>query len=229
MLTLAIDCATKTIGLALLDEEEVQAELYLRPGSHHSAVLLSALDQLFTLTGRTLEEVDLLACTVGPGSFTGLRIGVSTVKGMALAMSKPVVGVSTLEALAMNAFEAHGLVCTLLDAGHHQVYAGLYRMGPDGIPQATRPETLTDVIHFLNGLGREEIVFLGDGAARHREFIGQSRRGLLCGGGRQRLLGSSVGLIGLRRYRNGSVLDTLAFTPKYLRPSEAEMNRAGAD
>jgi tRNA threonylcarbamoyladenosine biosynthesis protein TsaB len=229
MLTLAIECATKSIGLALLEEEDIRAEIYLRSERHHSEVLLSAIDQLLILTGKTLAEVDLLACTVGPGSFTGLRIGVSTVKGLALAMSKPVVGVSTLEALAMNVSPTSGLICPLIDAGNNQVYVGLFRIGPNGVPQAVASERLIDITRFLKDLDQEEIFFLGDGAVRHEELIGRVHRGIVCGNGQQKLLGSSVGLIGLRRYRSGSVLDTLTFTPRYLRLSEAEINRAGAD
>jgi tRNA threonylcarbamoyladenosine biosynthesis protein TsaB len=229
MLTLAIECATKSIGLALLEEEDIRAELYLRSERHHTEVLLSAIDQLLILTGKTLAEVDLLACTVGPGSFTGLRIGVSTVKGLALAMSKPVVGVSTLEALAMNVVPTSGLICPLLDAGNNQVYAGLFRIEPSGIPQVVKSEKLIDITRFLRDLDQEEIVFLGDGAVRHEGLIDKTRRGIVCGSGQQKLRGSAVGLIGLRRYRSGSVLDTLTFTPRYLRLSEAEINRAGAD
>jgi tRNA threonylcarbamoyladenosine biosynthesis protein TsaB len=230
MLTLAIECATKTIGLAILDEEDIRAELYLNSGRHHTEVLLTALEQLFLLTGRTPEEVDLLACTVGPGSFTGLRIGVSTVKGLALAMSRPVVGVSTLEALAMNAASSPGLICPMLDAGKNQVYTGLFRMGPDGLPQAVTSEKLIDIAMFLKDLDQEETVFLGDGAVHHEKLIGKTLkdRVIVCGRNQQKLLGSAVGLIGLHRYRNGSVLDTLTFTPRYLRLSEAETN-AGFD
>jgi tRNA threonylcarbamoyladenosine biosynthesis protein TsaB len=224
MLTLAIECATKTIGLAILDEEDIRAELYLSPQRHHSEVLLTALEQLFLLTGKTPEEVDLLACTVGPGSFTGLRIGVSTVKGLALAMSRPVVGVSTLEALAMNAVSSPGLICPMLDAGKNQVYTGLFRMGPDGLPQAATSEKLIDIAMFLKNLDQEEIVFLGDGAVRHEKLISKTHRGMVCGRSQQKLLGSAVGLIGLHRYRNGSILDTLTFTPRYLRLSKAETN-----
>jgi len=228
MLTLAIECATKTIGLALLEEEKILADIYLHSGKHHSEVLLSALDQMFVLAGKTLEEVGLLACTVGPGSFTGLRIGVSTVKGLALAMSTPVVGVSTLEALAMNVVTS-GLICPLIDAGNNQVYAGLFKIGPIGVPHAVASEKLIEIACFLKHLDREEVFFLGDGAMRHADLIGRTNRGVVCGTGQQRLLGSAVGLIGLHKYRNGIILDPIAFTPSYLRLSEAEINRTEAD
>ncbi len=226
MLTLALECATKTIGIALLDEEDVRAEIYLNSGRHHAEVLLPALDRLFLLTGLTPADVDLLACTVGPGSFTGLRIGVSTVKGLALATGKPVVGVSTLEVLAMNAIPSSRLICPMLDARKNQVYTGLYRMGPDTLPIAVRPEELADVAQFLRKLDQEEIIFLGEGAIRHEKLIRESGKGrtLLLESSQQRLMASAVGLIGLRRYRSGDIVDALTLTPRYLRLSEAETN-----
>jgi tRNA threonylcarbamoyladenosine biosynthesis protein TsaB len=224
MFTLAIECATKSIGLALLDEGNVRAELYLRLERHHAEVLLPALDKLFIIAGLTLGCVDLLACTIGPGSFTGLRIGTSTIKGLALATGKPVVGISTLETLAMNALPSPHLVCPMLDARKNQIYAGLYRIGPDGLPAAERPDTLTDAPNLLQGLDEAQIVFLGDGALRHEELIRETLKGraILCGSSHQRLMASAVGLIGLRQYRIGTIMNPLTFTPTYLRLSEAE-------
>lgn len=225
MRTLAIECATKSIGLALLDGERVGAELYLHPDRHHSEILLAALQQLLTLAGTSLWEVELIACSVGPGSFTGLRIGVSTVKGLALAMSVPVAGVSTLETLAMNAAVSADLICPLLDAGKSQVYAGLFRMDTDGLPEAATEERLVDIGALLKDLDRKEVLFLGDGAVRHGQQIREACRSFACSPGHQRLMGSAVGRIGLHRFRRGGVLDTAYFTPRYLRPSEAECSK----
>ena len=159
----------------------------------------------------------------GPRIVYGLRIGVSTVKGLALAMATPVVGVSTLEALAMNAVLSHGLICPMLDAGRNQVYTGLFSIGPEGVPQAVTSERLVDVALFLKGLDQEEIVFLGDGAVRHEKLISKTQRRYCVRKRSAKAAGSAVGLIGLHRYRNGSVLNTLTFTPRYLRLSEAEI------
>ncbi|MCG6538214.1 MAG: tRNA (adenosine(37)-N6)-threonylcarbamoyltransferase complex dimerization subunit type 1 TsaB, partial [Syntrophales bacterium LBB04] len=221
MLTLAIECATKTVGLALLHDDDVHAEMYLRLGRHHAEVLLPALEQLFLLTGFTPASVDLFVCTLGPGSFTGLRIGVSTVKGLALATGKPIGGVSTLEALAMNAFPSPNLICPMLDARKNQVYAGLYRMGSDALPKAVNPEKLTDITAFLKEIDREEVVFVGDGAIRYENLIRDTMKGraIVCGSGQHNLMASAVGLIGLHRYRTGNILETLTFTPRYLRVS----------
>jgi tRNA threonylcarbamoyladenosine biosynthesis protein TsaB len=231
MLTLAIETATKTVGLAVLREEEVLAELHLNLGRHHAEILLPALEKLCLLTGADPTRVDLFACTVGPGSFTGVRIGVSTVKGLALAAGKPIAGVSTLEALAMNAAPCPNLICPMLDARKNEVYAGLYRVRKDGLPEAAGAERLVDVKTLLSDLEGEEVIFLGDGAVRYEKLIGERFPGRCLLDHHDRLhhlRASVVGLIGLRRYRSGDYLDPLTVAPKYLRLSEAEMNQGVA-
>jgi tRNA threonylcarbamoyladenosine biosynthesis protein TsaB len=224
MITLAIECATETVGLALLEGEEILAEIYLGPGRHHAEVLLPALEKLLLLSEIPMEKIDLLACTTGPGSFTGVRMGVSTVKGLALAIGKPIVGVSTLETLAMNAFPTSGLVCPLLDARRGQVYAGLYRMGPDGFPEIVTLERLTDIVQLLRDLPVDEVEWIGDGAVRYRDRILESRPGRCVpyGSRQHRLHASAVGMMGIHRYSQGRGEDPLTFSPKYLRLSEAE-------
>jgi tRNA threonylcarbamoyladenosine biosynthesis protein TsaB len=229
MITLAIECATDTVGLALLRGEEILADFYLGPGRHHAEVLLPALEKLLVLTGITLEQIDLLVCTTGPGSFTGVRIGVSTVKGLALASGKPIIGVSTLEALAMNAFPSPGLISPLLDARRDQVYAGLYRLGPDGLPEIVMPDRLTDIEQWMSDLPGDEVDWVGDGALRYRDRILASRPGRcdVAGSGRHQLHASAVALIGIHRYSQGQSEDPLTFSPRYLRLSEAEFKARG--
>lgn len=220
MITLAIECATQTVGIALLDQKKILAEVYLDAGGGHAEVLLPALEKLFLMTGLTTERIDLLACTIGPGSFTGVRIGVSTIKGLAIAMGKPIVGVSTLEALAMNVFPARRLICPLLDARKNQVYAGLYRMGPDGLPEAVAPDRLTDIELLVHSLAAEEVDFVGEAAVLYQKQICQEGAGgfALQAGRCRRLYASAVGLIGLHRYQCGQSEDPLTFSPSYLRP-----------
>jgi tRNA threonylcarbamoyladenosine biosynthesis protein TsaB len=224
MITLAMNCATKSVGLALLKKEEILAEVYIGPGRHHAEILLPALEKLLFLTGITVEEIDLFVCTAGPGSFTGVRTGVSTVKGLALATGRPIVPVSTLEALAMNAFSSTGLICPLLDARRDQVYAGLYRMAPDGFPEIVMPDRLTDIALWMRDLPDGEIDWIGDGALQYRDRILESRPGRFdsAESGRHRLQAWTVGLIGIHRYSQGLAEDPLTFSPKYLRLSAAE-------
>jgi tRNA threonylcarbamoyladenosine biosynthesis protein TsaB len=231
MRTLAIETATKTIGLALLEEEKLLAELYLDLGRHHAEILFPALDQLFRIAGQGLERIDLLACSVGPGSFTGVRIGVSSIKGLALATGKPVVGVSTLEALAMNAGNVGQGICPMLDARKDQVYCGLYRAGKDGLPEPVMRERLADVDAWLGAMVSEEILFLGDGALRYEERIRErfSGRYRLGQGAQHHPRPSAVGLIARSRYREGKISDPLTLAPQYLRLSEAETRRGDED
>jgi tRNA threonylcarbamoyladenosine biosynthesis protein TsaB len=226
MITLAIECATQTVGIAFLDQKKILAELYLDTGGGHAEVLLPALAKLLLLTGLTTERIDLLVCTTGPGSFTGVRIGVSTIKGLALATGKPIVGVSTLEALAMNVFPSRKLICPLLDARKNQVYAGLYRVGPDGYPEAVAPDRLTDIESLVKTLVAEEVDFVGEAAVLYQQqiFEGRARGSALQTCRCCRLNASAVGLIGLHRYQHGRIEDPLTFSPRYLRLSEAENN-----
>jgi len=221
MITLAIECATRTVGIAFLDQQKILAEVYLDAGGRHTEVLLPALEKLFLLTGLTVERVDLLVCTTGPGSFTGVRIGVSTIKGLALATGKPIIGVSTLEALAMNVFPSRKLICPLLDARKNQVYAGLYRMGPDGLPEAVAPDRLTDIGFLLKTLAAEEVDFTGEAAVLYQKQICEEGApgSALKTCHFSRLNASSVGLIGFYRYQHGRVEDSLTFSPSYLRPT----------
>lgn len=225
MVTLAIECATKTASVALLAAEEVIGEIYIGVGRHHAEVLLPALESLLALTGMTVKDVDLLACTTGPGSFTGVRIGIGTVKGVALAAGKPIVGVSTLEALAMNLRLSHRVICPLLDARRNQVYAGLYRIGDDGLPQSVVPDHLDDIETVLQKLPAEDVDFIGDGALRYRENIraGAPAANIINDPRLHNPSALSLGLIAIRRYqRQRLVDDPLSLLPTYLRLSEAE-------
>lgn len=224
MLTLAIECATRTLGMAFLDQKKILAEIYLDTGGHHTEVLLPTLEKLFLMAGLAMEQIDLLVCSTGPGSFTGVRIGVATIKGLAFATGKPIVGVSTLEALAMNLHPSGRLICPLLDARKNQVYAGLYRIGPEGVPEAVGPDRLTDIESLVKALAAEEVDFVGEAAIFYQQRIceGESRGSLLKSCHFCRLNASAVGLIGLHRYRLGQIEDPVTFSPNYVRLSEAE-------
>jgi tRNA threonylcarbamoyladenosine biosynthesis protein TsaB len=144
----ALDCATPTVSLALLDDEKVLGELYLDLGRHHAETLLPAAERLLSLVGGSWGKVDLLACTVGPGSFTGVRIGISTIKGLSLATDKPIAAVTTLEALAQNGTPGASWICPLVDARKSQVYTALYRPG-EGNPVLATPPRLTAIDSLL--------------------------------------------------------------------------------
>jgi len=224
---LALDTATRTVSAALLLDDRVLAEGYADLGRHHAVVLLPFVEFILDLAGVAFEEVDLLAGTGGPGSFTGLRIGASTLKGFALATGKPIVPVSTLEALAMNAAGSGLPVCPLLDARKGQVYGALYRFDEAGFPRAVIPDATVDLADFLAVL-RGPVLFLGEGAAVYKEAIRQrlGENARFVPSLMNRIRASAAGLLALRHYGEGRSADPLTFIPAYLRTSEAETKGA---
>lgn len=224
MITLAIDTATKTAGVALLRDEATLVEYFFNLDVNHSETVLPAVHQGLSLAGIGVDDVDLFALTVGPGSFTGLRIGASTVKGLALATGKPVVGVSSLEALAYNAVDFPGLICPMFDARKGEVYAALYRRNEEGFLDTVQEERATTPGQFLPCI-EGQVLFLGDGLAEHEELIRLSfrERAHFASPNRQAVRASSVALIGRRVHGRGERLDVVSFVPRYLRRSEAEL------
>jgi len=225
MITLAIECATKAASAALLSDEEIAGEIYLGAGRHHSETVLKSLESLLNLTGKKIKDVDLLACTIGPGSFTGVRIGIATVKGLALATGKPIVAVSTLETLAMNLSFSTRLIAPLLDARRNQVYAGLYRMGEDDLPESLDADYLAEIGVVLQRISNKDVDFIGDGALAYRQSILETHpaAGFFDARKLNHPLASSVGLVAAGRYRQGRKEDDpFSLLPTYLRLSEAE-------
>ncbi|MDI6777494.1 MAG: tRNA (adenosine(37)-N6)-threonylcarbamoyltransferase complex dimerization subunit type 1 TsaB [Syntrophales bacterium] len=221
MLTLAIDTSTKTASIALLDDDMVLAEVLISLNLHHCATLLPAMENLTRMAGITPGKVDLLVCTIGPGLFTGLRIGVSTVKGLALTTGRPVVGVSTLDALALNLVYLSMTICPMLDAGKKHVYTAIYKMGRKDIPEKIGEEMIANVGKFLENLDKDEdIIFVGDGAVKHRELIKEilPERSFLAFAHHQFIRAAAVGMLGRRKFNDGDILDSVTFTPRYLRP-----------
>ncbi len=227
MITLAIDTATKTASVAMLRDATLLVEYFFNLDVNHSETVLPAVHQGLTLAGIGIDGVDLFALSLGPGSFTGLRIGASTVKGLAMATGKAVVGVSTLEALAYNTFGYPGLVCPMLDARKGEIYAGLYRQNTEGFLDLVREDQVTTPEAFLSGIDGQ-ILFLGDGLAVSGDFIRQrfGERAHFAAANLQAVRASSVALLGRWRHERGERLDVVSFFPRYLRRSEAEVRGA---
>jgi tRNA threonylcarbamoyladenosine biosynthesis protein TsaB len=226
MLILAIDTSSKSASAALIRDDDILSEIFLNLNVNHSVVLLPALHHLLSLSSIKPEEIDLFACTVGPGSFTGLRVGASTIKGLALAMERPIAGVSTLEALAFNITCPGIPICPMLDARKGQVYTALYRTGLDYRLETIEGERVSDVRGFLRCID-EDVIFVGDGSQEYAGLImdmlpGKFHFASSC---HQHVKAAVVGALAKKKYLDGDVLDSVNFAPVYLRPSEAEMRR----
>ncbi|HEX7535135.1 MAG TPA: tRNA (adenosine(37)-N6)-threonylcarbamoyltransferase complex dimerization subunit type 1 TsaB [Syntrophales bacterium] len=226
MLILAIDTSTKSASVALLRDSDILSEIFFNLDVNHSLVLLPALDHLLRLSNIQAGEIDLFACTMGPGSFTGLRVGASTIKGLALATGKPIAGVSTLEALAFNIISPGILVCPMLDAKKDQVYTALYRTGRNYTLERIESERVTDVRGFLRRVD-EEVIFVGDGAAKYAGLISEMLPGksYFASVWHQHVRAAVVGFLGKKKYSEGDILDSVTFAPAYVRASEAETKR----
>lgn len=218
MRVLAVETSTLAGGVALLDGESVRGEYLLDVRTTHSERLMSAIDRLLRDAGWSVQELQGLAVAVGPGSFTGLRIGLSTVKGLALALGLPVAPVPTLDAMAASLPWASLPVCPVIDARKGEVYTCLYRW--DGARMRREWEYLAISPGELARRLAEPVIVLGDGAAAIRSPLAH-----LASPPRRSPSPAFVGSLGLERLRGGETVAAADLAPLYLRPSEAELRR----
>lgn len=223
MYVLAIDTSTESGSVALLKDYRIITEMSINAGLNHSQTILSAVSDALKKAGLEIAAVDLFGVTIGPGSFTGLRIGVSLVKGFALAASKPVVGVSTLDAIALNLFAAALPICPFMDAKRGQVYAGLYKSCPDGLPEKIIPETLADPKQFIEKLGTD-VIMVGNGIYPYQSLIEEvlSGRYLLAPPHLNFVRASSVGLIAIEKFKKSELTNVMTLAPGYLRSTDVK-------
>jgi tRNA threonylcarbamoyladenosine biosynthesis protein TsaB len=225
MKVLGIDTSTSCGCVGLIDDERVISEYLLDIPVTHSERLLGAVELVLREAGCAIGDLDGWTISLGPGSFTGLRIGVSTVKGLAFATRKPVAGVSTLDVLALQISPTPYLICPILDARKSEVYTAFYRYEGGNFPkrqsvyQAIGPEDLIKKI-------KEKTIFVGDGVKTYGDYLRDALPSLATFPPFQLHVphGSLVAKLGLELLRKGEVLDLSSFTPIYVRSSEAEIN-----
>lgn len=249
MRILALDSSGLVASVAVAEDDNLLAEYTVNYKKTHSQTLLPMLDEVSKLIELDLESLDAIAVSAGPGSFTGLRIGSATAKGLGLALGKPLIAVPTLEALAYNLYGASSLVCPIMDARRNQVYTGIYSFVQEGIPYCetsasrepafagTRIRMRTEkeqsaveigkLVEELNGLGRE-VIFLGDGVLVYKERI-LSAIQVPCTFAPlhlNRQHAGAVAALGMQYYREGKIQSAAEHQPEYLRVSQAERERA---
>ena len=223
MLILAFESTAKAASAALVRDGKLISQFSQCSGLTHSRTLLPLGEDMLKNAELTLQDVDLIAVAHGPGSFTGVRIGVSMVKGLAWAADKPCVGVSTLEAMAWHGLAAGGLICPVMDARRSQVYNALFRM-EDGRPvrlTEDRPIALTELAEELRAY-KERVFLVGDGA--ELSFRTLSELGLPCVLAPENLrMQSAWGVAMAALDKEPGSADSLL--PVYLRLSQAERER----
>lgn len=220
MRLLAVETSTLAGGVAILEDDRLRGEYVLDVSATHSERLLPAIDRVLADAGWVPGDLQGLAVAVGPGSFTGLRIGLSVVKGLALALGVPVAAVPTLDAMAAVLPFATLPICPVLDARKGEVYCSLYRWEAGGMRRlwdytALAPEALAARL-------TEPVILLGDGAR-----LVPTPHARLAPPHRRVPSPAAVGVLGLGRLGAGESVRADALSPIYLRPSEAELRRLG--
>lgn len=231
---LAIDSSGLVAGAAVFKDDKMVSEFNVNNGKTHSQTLLPMIEEAVRCAGLTPADVDVIAISKGPGSFTGLRIGSATAKGMGLALGKPLAEVSTLEALAYNLFGSESLVCPIMDARRSEVYTGVYEFVNDDM-KCVLDETacpLTELLEKLEKLNRR-VIFVGDGVAVYRKTIDEQLK-VSHSYAPKHLLeqrAGSVGALGIKLAAEGKLVPAAEHVPTYLRLSQAEreMNEKHAE
>ena len=224
MKILAVDTATKSCSVAVVEKRSLLAEMTTVRKQTHSRHLMEMIERVIGLSGLALSELNGFAVTSGPGTFTGLRIGISSVKGLATASGKPVVGVSSLDALAMQASFFPYLICPFIDASRGEVYFSRYKfrnghLKKEADEQVSPPEK---AVFDLN----ETCLFIGDGALLYQKTIlnKMGKSAFFASSFQNTLRASTVAYLSMDRFKNDDTDDVGIFVPYYIRKSDAELN-----
>ena len=218
MKILSIDTASDLCTVAILDDNKCIKEIIVIDARNHSEKIMPVIDQALNETNLTLTDINLIVCDKGPGSFTGIRIGIGTALAFQDSLNIPCVGISSLEALAYNV-KKDGFICSLIDAKNNNVYFGLFKL-EDGQYTQLDDFKFAAIDELLNTLKKYNscITFVGDGAITHKSLL-ESNFGNCLFADTNTLSSYSLGLAGLNTYKKGIQTSLI---PLYLRKSQAE-------
>ncbi len=228
MLIFGLDTCCMPATAALCDGEKLTAEFVINCGRTHSQMIMPQIENMFKTLGVSCSDIDCFAVSCGPGSFTGVRIGVATLKAMAHAADKPCAAVSNLEALAHNVPYFDGIICPILDARRGQVYSAMFKGSVCGIERLTEDKAvkLSELLAELKEKNLN-VLFLGDGIFVHREYI-KEELGSAAHFAPPNLnmnMAGSVAYLGAKAFERGDIIGYAELTPVYVRLSQAERER----
>lgn len=239
MKVLAIDSSGMTATVAVVEDTQTIAEYTVNFKKTHSQTLLPMIDTMGKMIELDLKTIDAIAVAGGPGSFTGLRIGSATAKGLGLALEKPLIHVPTVDGLAYNLYGCQDIICPIMDARRKQVYTGMYTFARRELEGSKETELVLDVLEAQNASPIDElierlnihgrpVVFLGDGVPVYQDVIREKMRVPFsfapASANRQRA--AVVGTLGIQYYKEGKFETAMEHQPDYLRVSQAERERA---
>lgn len=224
MKILAVDTSATAASVAVAEENKLIGEFSINTALTHSQTLMPMVDELLKNTGLSVNDIGAVAVNAGPGSFTGVRIGVAAVKGIAFPKNLPCVSVSTLESMAYNMLGSDCVVCSVMDARCSQVYNALFRVKDCTVTRMTddRALSLTDLKNELQYIS-EKVVLVGDGAVLCSEFLGSELENIMLAPFNNRIqTASSVAYAAFEKINNGETLTADELMPVYLRLPQAQ-------
>lgn len=225
MKILALDTSGMNCSACIINEEKVIADFNVNTGTTHSQTLMPMIDSMLKYSDVSLDDIDVFACSIGPGSFTGLRIGIATIKAFALANNKAVVGVPSLVGLAYNISNFDGIICSILDAKNDNVYAALFKYENDKPVMIENyiTDTIDDLIENLKSKN-EKVMFVGDGSVSFREKLIESlnEKAYFAPLHLNNQLSTSIAKAALEKANLGETESCDTLMPMYLKKSQAE-------
>lgn len=228
MKILAIDSSGLVASAAIIEDENMVAEYTINFKKTHSQTLLPMIDEIVKMTETDLQTIDAIAIAGGPGSFTGLRIGSATAKGLGLALNKPLIHVPTVDGLAYNLFGTDKLICPIMDAKRNQVYTGLYQFEKNefAILEAQMAVSIEEIIAKINTIGKP-VVFVGDGITVYEKQIQDliQVEYLFAPAHLNKQRAAAVGTLAKKYFMEGKTETATEHKPDYLRLSQAERER----
>jgi len=233
MKVLAIESSAITASVAIMDEDTLVAEYTTNYKKTHSQTLLPMIDEIFKMAEMEIKDIDVIAVSEGPGSFTGLRIGAATGKGFALALDKKMVSVPTLKAMAYNLYSDSRIICPIMDARRQHVYAAAFVFDNGEVKtlmdvELVSIEELTKKMSELASKEGKQVVFVGDGVdiAGDKLSEGMGEACVLAMPHIKTQRAGSVALLAMQMAKRGEFTDADILKPDYLRPSQAEREKA---
>lgn len=224
MLVLSVDSSYSTATCALIKDDKILAEINLNDKKQHSVILMRLIDSILKEYEIDINDIDAFIISRGPGSFTGLRIGMATLKGLAFASKKPLISVSTLDALAYNSISFQGIICPIMDALRDNIYTCLYKNENNNLTPLIKEQCL-NINELVTILKKQTlpIIFVGDGVAKHKEFLQENIPNSFFAPNHSNFpKASSVGELGIKKINDGVIENIDSINPIYLRKSQAE-------
>ncbi len=228
MKILGLDSSGLVASVAIVEDDNLLGEYTVNYKKTHSQTLLPMLDEIAKMIELDLNSIDAIAIAGGPGSFTGLRIGSATAKGLGLALKKPIVNVPTVDGIAYNLVGHRDMVCPLMDARRNQTYTGLYRFDGDKMEVVLEQCTvgIDEIVAKINTIG-QPVVFLGDGVPVFRDYLKENCKVpyLFAPAHMNKQRAGAVAVLGMQYFKDGRIETAEEHKPEYLRLSQAERER----